>query len=163
MEVLSMGLPCEGGADCALRELSPSWGPPPQTRQTVFWGMKGWQGLAGKKVLSGNNARFGEESLIPWSGLPLLIKCPPPIQGPRRCQTQTLICFLFWLPYVFLLHIQKLGKNIHVIITEFKWTWIQLNVHQNSQNIYISFSLCDCLFIWNSLNYLKNHSRDSLF
>lgn len=28
MEVLSMGLPCEGGADCALRELRPLLGSP---------------------------------------------------------------------------------------------------------------------------------------
>ena len=70
-------------------------------------------------MLSGNNARFGEESLIPWSGLPLLFKCPPPIQGPHRCQTQTLICFLFLLAYVYLLHILKFEENIHVKITEF--------------------------------------------
>ena len=70
-------------------------------------------------MLSGNNARFGEESLIPWSCLPLLFKCPPPIQGPRRCQTQSLICFLFLLAYVYLLHILKFEENIHVKITEF--------------------------------------------
>ena len=35
MEVLSMGLPCEGAADCALREFSPFWGPPSHDKKTV--------------------------------------------------------------------------------------------------------------------------------
>ena len=64
-----MGLPLRRGADCALRELSPSWGPPPQTRKTVENEMmkEGW---SGKKMLSGNNGRFGEETLIPQTCFP---------------------------------------------------------------------------------------------
>ena len=30
-----MGLPCEGAADCALREFSPFWGPPSHDKKTV--------------------------------------------------------------------------------------------------------------------------------
>ena len=97
-------------------------------------------------MLSGNNARFGEESLIPWSCLPLLFKCPPPIQGPHRCQTQTLICFLFLLAYVYLLHILKFEENIHVKITEFYFYLFYFVIY------YYSFLIYNIVLVLPSIN-----------
>ena len=54
------GRPLWGDADCALRELSPSWGPPPQTRKTLRNEMmkKAW---SGKKCFQGKWQIWGRD------------------------------------------------------------------------------------------------------
>ena len=59
-----MGSPCEGVAECVLRELSPSWDPPPYTRKTVEEG-NDEGGLVRKNDAFREHGRFGEETLIP--------------------------------------------------------------------------------------------------
>ena len=69
-----------------------------------------------------------------------------------------LISWCLLIPYANIR--EKYTCNNHI---EFKWSWVQLNVYQNSQSIYISLCFLDCFFIFNSLNNLKNHSRGGLF
>ena len=52
--------------------------------------------------------------------------------------------------------IEKYTCNNHI---EFKWSWVQFNVYQDSQSIYISLCFLDYFFMWNSLNILKNLYR----
>ena len=70
--------------------------------------------------------------------------------------------FLFWLPDIYSLHIQR-EKYTCTNHIEFKCSWVKFNVYLNSQNIYISLCFLDCFFILNGLNNLKNHSRGGLF
>ena len=84
IEVLYMGLPLWGGADCALRELRPSWGPPPQTRKTVEeWNDEG--GLVRKKDAFREQWQIWGRDFNPTNVFPILNKCTPHIQVPAIC------------------------------------------------------------------------------
>ena len=86
------------------------------------------------------------------------ISAPPVVPLPLPGRLSFIFIFIFiFTPYS---NVRDKINNNHI---GFKWSWVQLNVYQNSQSIYISLTFYDYFFIWNSLNTLKNHSRDGLF
>ena len=84
MEVLSMGLPCEGAADCALREFSPFWGPPSHDKKTVEE-CNDDGGLVRKKNAFGEQKQIWGRDFNLMNMFALLKKCPPHIQVPAIC------------------------------------------------------------------------------
>ena len=108
--------PVRGVLTVPSKNSAPAGVPLPTTRSLLRNKMlkEGW---SGKKVLSGNNGRFGEDTSILRLCLPLLNKCTPRIRYQPFLRHLLLIFFLFWLADVYLFHMQTSEKNIHVIIT----------------------------------------------
>ena len=111
-----MGLPCEGGGDCALRELSPLLGSPsPDKKNAEEWDNEG--GLDRKKIISGNTADC-RRYFNPMNLFAFTQQMPTTHSGTSHLlDTNYYFFFLFYLADVYLLHIQTSEKIIHVIIT----------------------------------------------
>ena len=151
--------PVRGVLTVPSENSAPSWGPPPHTRKTVEeWNDE--RGLVRKKESVREQWQILGRDFNSLEVFTFTPQKPNTHSDTSHLSDTNSYLFFFpdWLmlltPYANI--IEKYTCNNHI---EFKWSWVQFNVYQDSQSIYISLCFLDYSFTWNSLNILKNLYR----